>query len=78
MSSVNVVFVKDDCIYFARVHYRKLDSILAQGINTILPALRAKFLDAGYIIVDSNNKTIINGQRGIAVKKVKGWDLFDL
>jgi len=70
--------VKDDCIYFARVHYRKLDSILAQGINNILPALKAGFLDAGYIVVDSNNKTIINGQQGIAVKKVKGWELLNI
>lgn len=78
MSSVSVIFIKDDSVYFVKVHYRKLSAILAQGVESILPALNSSFLDAGYIVVDSNRKTIINGQRAVALRREKGWDVFEV
>lgn len=78
MSSVCVLFVKDDSVYFTKLHYRNLNSILAQGIETILPALKSSFLDAGYMVVDVNRKEIINGQRAVALKSEKGWDVLDV
>ena len=72
MSYVHLVIIKDDCVYFASVHYRTAMKLLEKGVDTILPLLKSRFLDAGYIVIDSNRQVIINGQSAFSISKALG------
>lgn len=71
MSNVHLLIVKDDCVYLLNVHYRTAKRILEGKIEKVLPKLRPRFLDAGYIIADLNKKVIVNGQNGFAIPLIK-------
>ncbi len=68
MSFVNVFMVKDDSVYFVRVHYRELKKLMQQP-SQYLQKLRPKYLDAGYVILDLNRKVIFDGQFGCHLKE---------
>jgi len=70
MSYVNVLIIRDDCVYLTSIHYRKAMKLLENGLEEILPLLQHRFLDAGYIVLDLNKKTIINAQNAFSVTKV--------
>ncbi len=70
MSNVHLLIVKDDCVYLLNVHYRAAKRILEEGAERVLPKLRPRFLDAGYIIADLNKKVVVNGQNGFAMPLV--------
>ena len=70
MSYVHLVIAKDDNIYFVNVHYRAAMKLLEKGIDSVLPLLKPRFLDAGYIMIDLNRQVIVNGQNAFPVNKV--------
>lgn len=69
MSFVNVFLVKDDSLYFVRVHYREL-KVLMQKPREYIRKLQPKFLDAGYVILDLNRKVIFDGQLGCQLREI--------
>ena len=75
MSLVNVFIVKDDSVYFVRVHYRELQGVLSAP-EKYLKRLRAKYLDAGYVVLDLDQKVIVDGQRGCALKAGSDFTVF--
>ena len=75
MSFVNIFIIKDDNVYFISTHYKNAIKVLNRPEN-ILPCLRSKFLDAGYIVVDLNKKLIVNSQSAFAVR-LKNVDILE-
>lgn len=47
-------------------------NLLEKGIDSILPLLKPKFLDAGYIVLDLNRKVVINSQGAFPIGKPIG------
>lgn len=74
MSDVHMLIVKDDCVYLAKMHYRAAKKLLEKGVHTVLPMLKSQFVDAGYLVVDLNRHTIVNGQHAFAISG-EGWDI---
>ncbi|MEM3153980.1 MAG: hypothetical protein QW165_00225 [Candidatus Woesearchaeota archaeon] len=72
MSYVHLFIVKDDCVYLASVHYRTAMKLLEKGVNNILPLLKSRFLDAGYLVLDINRQIVVNGQSAFHLSKVLG------
>lgn len=72
MSYVHLLIAKDDCVYLVNVHYRTAMRLLEKGVDSILPLLKPKFLDAGYIVLDLNRKVVINSQGAFPVSKPIG------
>ena len=72
MSYVHLIIAKDDSIYFVNVHYRTAMKLLENGIDSVLPLLKPRFLDAGYLVLDLNKRTIVNGQGAFNVGNVLG------
>jgi len=46
--------------------------LLEKGVDSILPLLKSRFLDAGYLVLDLNKRTIVNGQGAFHVGSVLG------
>ena len=74
MSNINVLLVKDEGVRFANVHYRTIMKLLES--NSCPQLINSFFLDAGYIIVDWNKKTIISNQSGFPIGKIAGKNWF--
>ena len=72
MSYVHLFIIKDDCVYLVNVHYRTAMKIMEKGVDEILPLLKARFLDAGYLVCDLNRHVIVNGQTAFPIGKVVG------
>ena len=72
MSYVHLFIVKDDCIYLVNVHYRTAMKLLEKGVESFLPLLKHRFLDAGYLVVDLNRQVIVNAQSAFPICKVLG------
>lgn len=72
MSNVNLVIIKDDKMYFIRDHFNKIKKLAGR--------LKSKsFLDAGYIILDYNNKVILNSQSAFDVNELKkDFEVYDI
>ena len=67
MSLVNLFVIKGNRIYFIRKHYRKVQELLKNQKD--LAKEDYYYLDAGYLVLDLNNKTIINCQDAFALQK---------
>ena len=79
MSYVQLLIIKDDCVYLVSVPYRSAMKVLENGIEKLTPMLKSRFLDAGYVVVDCNKKVIINGQFAFPIgKTLKGFDVFEV
>ncbi len=72
MSYVHLFIIKDDCTYLASVHYRTAMKLLEKGVDDVLPMLKSRFLDAGYLVLDLNKRIIINGQSAFPVGRAIG------
>ncbi len=70
MSFVHLIIAKDDNIYLVNLHYRTAMKLLENGIDSVLPLLKPRFLDAGYLLVDLNRQVVVNGQSAFPVNKV--------
>ncbi len=66
------MIAKDDCIYLVSVHYRTAMKLLENGVEGVLPLLKSRFLDSGYLVIDLNKQVIINGQSAFPVGKSLG------
>lgn len=64
MSEVHLIIIKNRKIYFITEHYRKIQQIL-ESKDVIKQ--KGKYLDAGYILVDFDNKELINCQDAFAL-----------
>ena len=72
---MNVFLIKDDSVYFVRVHYRELEQVVHDP-KRYLRYLQAKYLDAGYVLVDMNQRRVLDSQGGVQIKAPEGFDLF--
>ncbi|HLF54370.1 MAG TPA: hypothetical protein VI612_01480 [Candidatus Nanoarchaeia archaeon] len=72
MSYVHLFIIKDDCTYLASVHYRTAMKLLEKGVDDVLPMLKSRFLDAGYLVLDLNKRVIVNGQSAFPVSRAIG------
>ena len=68
MSITHALIIKNNKISFHSAHYNKIIQI----INTPKPN---KFLDAGYIIIDFDNKTIINAQNAFSINHLNNKEI---
>lgn len=67
MSYVHLFIIKDDCIYLVNTHYRSAMNLL-DNAERLIPLLKSRFLDSGYVVLDLNRKVIVNGQSAFPVK----------
>lgn len=67
MSNVTILVIKDGHAYFFSCHYRTAQRLLEN--DKILSRNTKEFLDAGYIVVDVDEKFIINCQDAFELKK---------
>ena len=72
MSYVHLVIIKDDKFYLVSTHYRSAMRLLEKGVEHVLPLLKHRFLDAGYLVLDLNKKTVINSQTAFNTRKSLG------
>jgi len=50
---------------------------MEKGVENILPLLKHRFLDAGYLVLDLNKNTVINAQNAFPIAKVlRGKNLY--
>ena len=69
MSYVHLLIIKDDNVYLVSVHYRTAMKLVEKGVDKILPLLKSRYLDAGYLVLDLNKRVIVNGQNAFPVQK---------
>jgi hypothetical protein len=62
MSFVHALIVKDDRLYVMNMHYRTAMRLLEGRVESVLPLLKHRFLDAGYLVIDLNKRVVVNGQ----------------
>jgi len=70
MSYVSLFIIKDDCVYYVNVHYKTAKKLINGGWEKLLPLLKSHYLDSGYIVLDFNQKTIINVQSAFHIDKI--------
>ena len=63
MSEIHLIIIKDRKICFIKEHYRKIKQLLENPESIKLKD--SEYLDAGYILLDLNNKEIIDCQDAI-------------
>lgn len=78
MSYVHVLVAKDDRLYTMCMHYRAVMRLFEEGPEKLLPCLRHRFLDAGYVVVDLNRGIIVNSQSAFSVGRRLGKRAFDI
>ena len=71
MSEINFIVVKGEHLYFTRAHYRKIIEAIKNPAKFKKLLKNKYYLDAGYLILDFNNQTIINCQTASALPKHK-------
>lgn len=76
MSIVNLFVIKENRIYVIRKHYRKILELLKNPKN--LSKANYYYLDAGYLVLDLNNKTMINSQYAFAVPQTEFCNIENL
>ncbi|MBW3001638.1 hypothetical protein KY338_00590 [Candidatus Woesearchaeota archaeon] len=75
MSEINVILVKGSEFYYAKMHYRELIKAI-KNTKEFKKLLKSKqYLDAGYIVLDFNNNTIINCQNASSLPKTNFEEL---
>lgn len=60
MSEIHLIIIKGRKICFIREHYRKIRQLLEKPEKIKLK--NPEYLDAGYILLDLNNKEVISCQ----------------
>lgn len=69
MSFVTLIIVKNKKLSVTTAHYTFVKKVIEHGLADIVPLKTNNnhFLDAGYLIVDYDAKTIINAQDAFAL-----------
>ena len=75
MSEINVIIVKDSDFYYAKMHYREIIKSISNPEEFKKLLKNIQYLDAGYLILDFNNKTIINCQNAANLPKTNFEEL---
>ena len=69
MSEINLIIVKGSDFYYTKMHYREIIKAI-KNPEAFKKLLKNKhYLDAGYLIFDFNNQTIINSNNQYKLKK---------
>lgn len=76
MSIVNLFVIKGNRIYFIRKHYRKVQEMLKNQKD--LSKEDYYYLDAGYLVLDLNNKSIINSQMAFTISQTEFYTIENL
>jgi hypothetical protein len=77
MSFVHLTIIKDHTVYQLYVHYRTALRLMEQGPLSVRN-LPGKYRDAGYLIIDHDKRTIVNGQDAFALPKLKGMEITEV
>lgn len=79
MSFVNVLAVRNEEVCFFSCHYRTAVLLCEKGIDRIFSvAKRKNILDAGWLVIDCNTKTIISNQNAFPAKALKNWAVVEV
>lgn len=75
MSEINIIIVKGADFYYAQMHYREIIKAISNPEEFKKLLKNRQYLDAGYLIIDFNNKTIINCQNAASLPKTNFEEL---
>jgi len=75
MSEINLVIVKGSDFYYTKMHYREIIKAISNPAEFKKLLKNKQYLDAGYLILDFNNKTIINCQNATILPKTNFEEL---
>ncbi len=71
MSEINLIIVKGSDFYYTKMHYREIIKAINNPEEFKKLLKNKQYLDAGYLILDFNNQTIINCQNATRLPKHK-------
>ena len=71
MSKVCCIIVQGNNIYFVSKHYREIVEAIKNPEKFKELLKNKQYLDAGYLVLDFNNQTIINCQNATSLPKHK-------
>lgn len=75
MSEINVILIKGSAFYCTKMHYRELIKAMNNPKEFEKLLKNRQYLDAGYLILDFNSKTIINCQNASNLPKTNFEEL---
>ena len=78
MSFVHLTIIHKNTVYQLNVHYRTALRLLEQGTEEFFKFLPGKYKDAGYLVIDYDKKTLINGQDAFALPQKSGLDVHNV
>jgi hypothetical protein len=78
MSFVHLLIRKGNNIYNLHLHWRTAERILKEGFEEFARFLPAKYMDAGYMVVDADEKIIVTHQDAFKVEGVKGFEVVEV
>jgi len=67
MSFVHIIVIKESRIYFGKIHYNELPKIKLEEFNE-------EYLDAGFIVIDHNHKSVLDSQNAFPIQKLSFKD----
>ncbi len=75
MSFVTLIIVKRNHVTILHHHYRVVQQLLVEGVRDIVvvKSIPEMPLDAGYIVLDMNDRTILNKQDAFALTTLPGF-----
>jgi len=75
MSLINVLFIKNNHVYFCSLHRNRIKQLLETSFNNLPELLdrikQKRILDGGYYIIDFNDKIIFSNQTCFASDHIK-------
>lgn len=78
MSFVHVLLVHNHRVWSLHVHYRTAQRLLEQGPDGFVKSLPGRCRDAGYLVLDFDNRLVVNCQDAFVVKPVRKWNVLDV
>ena len=75
MSEINIIIVKGSDFHYTKMHYREIIKAINDPKEFKKLLKKKRYLDAGYLILDFNNKTIINCQNAAVLPKTNFEEL---
>ncbi len=77
MSFVTLIIVKNKQLTVTSAHYTFVKKVIEHGLVDIVPLKTNNhhFLDAGYLVVDYDNKTIINAQDAFQIRNSEDFQM---
>lgn len=69
MSEINLVIIKGSDFCCRKLHFREIINVINNPEEFRKLLKNRQYLDAGYLILDFNSKTIINCQNAVSLPK---------